>query len=250
MRKDRVVEISGGRAGFNFVSFTGEKYQAISRFKKGKIITETKLIKGDNKITMILSQIPFVRSFSMIFELIIENWKRFLFTTIALFLMEFLLVGKSNSYHLLTIPINTLVSLAGFLVIAGLFIKISPIGRFHGAEHMTANAFDSGLNLTLENVKMQPRTHNDCGTNLVISCFICFFILFMIFGESVWLLLASWSIGYELWRNEPKIIWDLVLIIGKGAQYLLFTSKPKEKHLIVAMEAFKKLEERELANME
>lgn len=70
----------------------------------------------------------------------------------------------------------------------------------------------------------------------------------MIFGDSAWVLLVSWIIGYEVWRNEPKVIWNLILIIGKGAQYLLFTSKPKEKHLIVAMEAITRLEEKELAN--
>ncbi len=62
----------------------------------------------------------------------------------------------------------------------------------------------------------------------------------MKFGEDVWVFLVSWSIGYELWKSEPKIIWGLVLVIGKATQYLLFTSKPKEKHLIVAIEAITK----------
>ncbi|WP_063590888.1 hypothetical protein [Peribacillus frigoritolerans] len=59
----------------------------------------------------------------------------------------------------------------------------------------------------------------------------------MKFGEVVWVFLVSWSIGYELWKSEPKIIWWLVLVIGKATQYLLFTSKPKEKHLIMVIEA-------------
>lgn len=236
------MEIYGGRAGYNSVRFTSEKYQAISRFKKGKITTETRVRKREKKIFIMLSKVHFVRSFSLIVEIIIEYWKRFL-VVIILFLMEFLLFGNSNSY---TIPINTFVMLFCTLFIAGFFIKVTAIGKYHAAEHMAASAYERDPNLTLEKVKKQPKTHKDCGTNLVTSIFIWYFVLFMVFGDAVWVFLASWSIGYELWRNEPKIIWDTVLVIGKAAQYVLFTSKPKEKHLNVAIEAIKKLEEKEL----
>jgi len=242
------VKIYGGRAGYNSVTFTGEKYHVVARFKEGKITTETRRKNRDKKITIILSKIPFVRSFSMLFDLIIEYWRRFLAMVIVLFLMELLFNERSNSIFLYTIPINSLEMLLFFLVLYCLIIKSTSIGQYHAAEHQIANAFERDPNLTLEKVKKQPRTHNDCGTNLVISFFICYVLLFMIFGDSAWVLLVSWIIGYEVWRNEPKVIWNLILIIGKGAQYLLFTSKPKEKHLIVAMEAITRLEEKELAN--
>ncbi len=230
------------------MSFTGERYQSISRFKDGKITTELKMKKADRKITMILSRIPFVRSFSMIFELIIENWKRFLLAFIVLLLMEILLIGESSSFLLHTIQISTLELLFIFLVIASLIIKISPIGKYHGAEHQTVSAFESGLNLRLENVREQPRVHKDCGTNLAVSIFLCFSILSLILENSVHVFLLSWAIGFELWKGEPKVIWDLIMVIGKVTQYLLFTSKPQDKHLIVAIEAMKRLEEKELAN--
>lgn len=70
----------------------------------------------------------------------------------------------------------------------------------------------------------------------------------MVFGDSIWLYLGAWIIGYEIWQIEPKLIWDLIVIIGKAAQYLLFTSKPQDKHLIIAIEALKRLEEKEIAN--
>lgn len=248
MSKKRKIKIYGGRAGYNSVSFTGEKYQTISRIKNGKITTETRLKKGDMKVTVILSKIPFVRSFSMIIELIIENWKRFLLALIILMLMEVLIIGESNSFLLHTIHISTLELLLFLLVLAGLIIKLTAIGQHHAAEHMTSNAFDSGLNLTLENVRKQPRIHKDCGTNLVVSIVLCFSVLSLILDDSVYVFLLAWTIGYELWRGEPKVIWNLILVIGKVTQYLLFTSKPQDKHLMVAIEALKRLEEKELAN--
>lgn len=237
--------IYGGRSGLNSVLFIGEKYRAIARFKDGEIITETWAKKGHKGIFTVLSRIPFVRAFSLLVELAIDYWRLFLFYIIALFLLKLFLLGTSNTNFSHTIPINTIVMLFGFLMIAGLFIKITPIGKYHSAEHMTANAYDRDTNITLEKVKKQPRTHKNCGTNLVISIFICFCILFMIFGDAFWVFPVSWSIGYEIWRGEPKIFWDAILAIGKAAQYFLFTSKPKEKHLLVAIAAIRKLEEKE-----
>jgi len=242
------LEILAGRAGYDFVSFTGEKYQSLSRFKAGKIKTEIRLKKRDRKIITILSRIPIVRSFSILFELMFEYYGRFLFAVIVMFLMEYLFSGTSNSYLLYTIPFSSLEILLGVLFVAGLIIKITPTGRYHGAEHKIANAYQRDTNLTLEKVKKQPRTHKYCGTNLVTAFFICFFILSMIFGDAIWVFLISWILGFELWRSEPKGIWSLVLMIGNVAQYLLFTSKPKEKHLMVAIEAITKLEEKELAS--
>ena len=242
------MEILGGRAGYDFVSFTGERHQSISRFKDGKITTEVRLKKENKKIIVVISKIPFVRSFSMFLELIIEYWRRFLFAIIVLLLMEYLFIRTSNSYLSHTVPISTLEMFFGALFIAGLIIKITPIGKYHSSEHQVANAYLKDPNLTLEKVKKQSRTHKDCGTNLAVSVVICFFILSMIFGDASWVFLVSWILGFELWRNEPKGIWKLVLVFGKVTQYMLFTSKPKEKHLMVAIEALTKLEEKELAN--
>ncbi|MCC3359495.1 hypothetical protein, partial [Bacillus sp. REN16] len=97
------MQIYGGRAGYNFVSFTGERFQSLSRLKNREISTEVKLKKGSKKIIKILSKIPFVRSFSTILELIIENWKRFILVLIVLLLIEVSLNGMTNSYLLHTV---------------------------------------------------------------------------------------------------------------------------------------------------
>jgi len=241
------MRIYGGRAGFNSVSFTGEKYQSVSELKKNNITTYINQNKKEDKITVFLSGIPFLRSFSLCIKLILERWKQILLTFIFLFLLEFLLNVKLDSNFLFITSTNTLVSMSIFLFLVSLIIKITPVCQLHGAEHMVANAYVKDSNLTLEKVKKQSRIHIDCGTNLVVSIFICFSILFMIFGDEAWVFLVSWMIGYEIWKCETKIIWNVVLLVGKAMQYLLVTSKPKEKHLLVAIEAIKKLEEKELA---
>lgn len=244
----RKVKIYGGKAGYNSVSFTGARYYSLSRFKSGEVITETTLKGPERKITILLSKIPFVRSFSMIIDLIMGNWKRFVLALILLLLVEVLMMGRKSTFLIQPLPFNSLELLSGFLIIGSLIIKLSNVSSYHGAEHMVSNAFDRDSELTLEKVKMQPRTHKDCGTNMIISFFICYSILFYLFGDTVFVYLAAWMIGFELWRKEPPIIGDTISVIGRGVQYLLYTSKPTEKHLVVAMEAMKRLIEKEQAN--
>ena len=98
------MKIYGGRAGYNSVSFTGSKYQSLSRLKDKEIITEVRMKKGNSKLTAILSKIPFVRSFSLLFEVVIDYWKRFLLALIVLFMVEVLLIGKTNSNSYLLQP--------------------------------------------------------------------------------------------------------------------------------------------------
>jgi len=49
-----------------------------------------------------------------------------------------------------------------------LFIKITPFSKIHAAEHQTIHAIEKGLPLTIETVRMQPRPHKRCGTNLMV----------------------------------------------------------------------------------
>lgn len=49
-----------------------------------------------------------------------------------------------------------------------LLLRITPLVKLHAAEHQTINAIEKGLPLTIEAVKMQPRPHKRCGTNLMV----------------------------------------------------------------------------------
>ncbi len=47
-------------------------------------------------------------------------------------------------------------------------LRLSPISGLHAAEHMTINAIESDLPLSLSFVRGQPREHPRCGTNLMV----------------------------------------------------------------------------------
>jgi len=49
-----------------------------------------------------------------------------------------------------------------------LFLRLTPFVKYHAAEHQTIHAIEKGLPLNPETVRMQPRAHKRCGTNLMM----------------------------------------------------------------------------------
>lgn len=49
-----------------------------------------------------------------------------------------------------------------------MLLRFTPLAKIHAAEHQTINAIEKGLPLTLEAVRLQPREHKRCGTNLMV----------------------------------------------------------------------------------
>jgi len=48
-----------------------------------------------------------------------------------------------------------------------LILRYTPLAKIHASEHQTIHAIEKGLPLTLNTVKLQPRAHIRCGTNIM-----------------------------------------------------------------------------------
>ena len=109
-----------------------------------------------------------------------------------------------------------IVVLVLYMLLVTLMKDIRRTFQYHGAEHKTIFCYESGIELTVENVKKQRRFHPRCGTSflilmLIVGMVISFFIdpLFIIFTGGVphalirtlikiLLLPITMGIGYEL----------------------------------------------------
>ena len=77
--------------------------------------------------------------------------------------------------------IEGVLKVAIFMIYLYLCSKMKEIHRvfqYHGAEHKTIYCYENGLELTVENVRKQPRHHPRCGTSflfvvIAVSIFIC-----------------------------------------------------------------------------
>ena len=71
--------------------------------------------------------------------------------------------------------------LVAYMALVSLMKDIKRTFQYHGAEHKTIFCYESGMELTLENVKNQQRFHPRCGTAflvlmLIVGIFVSFFI--------------------------------------------------------------------------
>lgn len=74
-----------------------------------------------------------------------------------------------------------IVILVGYMALVSLMKDIKRTFQYHGAEHKTIFCYESGMELTVENVRKQRRFHPRCGTAflilmLIVGMFVSFFI--------------------------------------------------------------------------
>jgi uncharacterized protein YqhQ len=134
---------------------------------------------------------------------------------------------------------------------------IHRVFAYHGAEHKTINAFESGVELTPENVAKFPLQHPRCGTGFILILVIFSVILFSLLGPmSMLMRLATRVIllpvlvvfAYEYMRftaNHLDNPIGRILAFPGLAMQRLTTVEPTSNILEVAIAAFNAMYEQE-----
>jgi len=121
---------------------------------------------------------------------------------------------------------RTLVYLIQFILFI-FILRMTPLVKYHAAEHQTIHAIEKGLPLKPATVKMQPRAHKRCGTNIMVLLIgLQFILLFSIdfikfgpFGQFIFLI-AGFLFVFSYWRK-----------FGMWLQNNLTTATAGNKHL-------------------
>jgi Predicted metal-dependent enzyme len=133
-----------------------------------------------------------------------------------------------------------------YLVLVSKMEDIKTVFRYHGAEHKTIFCYESGEELTVENVRKQPRLHPRCGTNFLLIVMIVSIILFsFISWSNVWTRMAMRLLLLPL---VAGVSYEFIKIIGRGKNkfvravtkpglwlQLLTTAEPNDKQIEVAI---------------
>lgn len=78
-----------------------------------------------------------------------------------------------------------IVIFVGYLALCSRMKDIRRTFSYHGAEHKTIFCYEKGLELTVENVKVQPRHHPRCGTSFLFMVIFISIIVSTVFF-SIW----------------------------------------------------------------
>jgi len=149
--------------------------------------------------------------------------------------------------------IEGLVRIIIFLVYLYLISQMKDIRRvfeYHGAEHKTIHAYESGLELNIENIKKFSTLHPRCGTSFLLIVIIISIIVFSFAGWQsialrvfVRLLLLPVVIGisYEIIRWAGRSEGRIAKLISVPGLYLqkITTKEPDDSQIEIAIEALK-----------
>lgn len=138
------------------------------------------------------------------------------------------------------------------------FMKdVKRLFQYHGAEHKSIAAYEKGLEMTVENVKIQTRFHPRCGTSFILIAAIITIIIFSLFDSFYYLFYTypniisrimvhlmfmpvAVGVSYELLKLSEKYS-DIRLVKaliqpGLWLQHIT-TNEPDESQLDVAIES-------------
>lgn len=135
-----------------------------------------------------------------------------------------------------------------FLVLSSRTKDIKRVFAYHGAEHKTIHCYESGLPLTVENVRKFPRQHPRCGTSFL---FVIMIVSILVFAAVSWsnpfvrmalrllLLPVVVGISYEINRYAGKN--DNAFTVALRAPGMWFqnitTREPDDSMIEVGIEA-------------
>ena len=144
--------------------------------------------------------------------------------------------------------------LIGYMFAISLTSDIRRVFGYHGAEHMTINAWERGMPVDVEHVRGQSLRHVRCGTGFLLIVVVISILFFLTLGRPVWYLLYGSRIvlvpviagvAYEVIRagaaHSRNPIMRVVLAPGLWLQGIT-TRQPDDSMIEVAIAAFKRVQ--------
>ena len=150
-----------------------------------------------------------------------------------------------------------LILILGYLFAISFMPDIKRVFQYHGAEHKTINAFESGSELTKEKVMKYSTQHPRCGTSFLLTVVILSILVFSLMGKLTFL----WTIisriilipviamfAYEYIRLMSRFLdspFVKILFWPNLALQGLTAYPPSIDMVEVAISAFKRMQEEE-----
>jgi uncharacterized protein YqhQ len=169
-----------------------------------------------------------------------------LFVLLPMFLSEYIAGTETSTGKAVLEGVFRLLIFFIYLFLISKMEDIERVFMYHGAEHKTINCVENGQELTIENIRKQPRQHKRCGTSflfLVIILSIIFFVF--IRTEILWqkivfrlvLVPVIAAVSYEFIRLAGRSENPVVSMLSKPGMWFqnLTTREPDDDMIEVAI---------------
>ena len=138
-----------------------------------------------------------------------------------------------------------------YLILVSNMKDIKRVFMYHGAEHKTIWTYERGEELTVENIRKNPRLHPRCGTSFLIFVMIVSIIVFLIIPKGIsWYARAIYKIlllpvvaglSYEIIKFAGRYDNWFTNIISKPGMWFQYitTREPDDSQIEVAVASLK-----------
>lgn len=160
----------------------------------------------------------------------------------------------SAAVHNLIEGLVKIVIFLGYMILVSRQKDVARVFQYHGAEHKTIFCYEAGLDLTVENARVQPMHHPRCGTSflfvvIIVSILFSSLVLTQLEWRSFWvrvlvhlaLLIPVVGVTYEFNRwvgRHDNVLTQVLSAPGLWLQNFT-TNEPDDSMLEVAIEALK-----------
>jgi uncharacterized protein YqhQ len=250
----------GGQAVMEGVMMRGSKSMAVAvRAPDGEIVIHTEPLKS-SVYHGTISKLPFLRALTSLWDVLVLGIRTLWYSAdIALgeeedidfngpiawgtmivsfaiaigvfFVGPLLLVGLIDRYissSLLSNILEGVIRLTLFIAYIWAIGKMPDIRRvfgYHGAEHKTINAYESGVELTTDEVAKHSVAHYRCGTAFTLSVMVISILIFALLGRPPMAL-----------RILSRIVL-IPVVAGVAYEYIRFTNRHRENPIVRAIAA-------------
>jgi len=116
-----------------------------------------------------------------------------------------------------------LVFLVGYIWAISFMPDVRRLFMYHGAEHKTINAFESGAELTPESVAKYPIEHARCGTAFLLTLVLLSILVFTALGPLS-----------MFWRLATRILF-IPILAGVAVEYIRWTANHLDSPIVQAL---------------
>lgn len=181
-----------------------------------------------------------------------------LFGVLPTVLTNFFKATIENRWILAAVEgVMKIVLFLSYLLLISNMKDVKRVFQYHGAEHKTIFCFESGLPLTVENVRKQGRLHPRCGTSFILFVLVISIMIFSVISWNSLLMRVVLKVilfpvvaglSYELLKYAGKHDGPVIRALSYPGLMLqkLTTKEPDDRQIevaIVAMKAVLKEEE-------
>ena len=131
------------------------------------------------------------------------------------FLLPMVICGFFDQWIHSTLVLNLMEGVVRMCIFMGYMLLVSRMKEmkrvfaYHGAEHKTIRCYEAGLELTVENVRVQTRLHPRCGTSFLLIVMVISILVFSIASTVLLSLIPA------LGAMKGSFLYRLIMIVFK-----------------------------------